>query len=176
MKRTEVDFSRHILTVIEGDLVNVYDFSIPNTRMNSILFIVGQGVTTVTGDYGNWVFCREFHPSKGEGVSGQYWDEKLQTYSVQKSHKFSSEETVKQIEIFERDFEEMYGREMNEEELEWVEQLTDNVFDEFSYINTAYRENPSSIDYESVPFGEARHVWLNIIYDGFDEMCNRLKK
>ena len=37
----------------------------------------------VTGDVGNWMFCREFHPSSKGHVSDYYWVEKLQMSSSQ---------------------------------------------------------------------------------------------
>ena len=65
---------------------------------------------------------------------------------------------------------------MNEDEMDWVEQLENNVDDEHEYIYLAYREKPKDIDYESVPFGEKRHFWLDAVYDGFDEICQALHR
>lgn len=133
---------------------------------------------TVTGDFGNWVFCREFHPSsKNEsGVSAGYWDEKLQILSVQKPNEYNAEETLKEIKEFKDNFSDYHGRDMNEEEKEWIESLEQSVDDEFHYAHIAYRENPSSIEYENVPFGKKRHFWLDAVYDGFDALCQALKK
>ena len=177
-KRTNIDFSRHELKVTKLDGVLIHEFKRPDTRNCMLVFINTCGVMTVTGDFGNWVFCREFHPSADNesGVSGGYWDEKLEISSVQKSDKYDSEETLKRIKEFKETFEESYGREMSEEELEWVEQLENNVDDEHEYIYLAYREKPSHIDYESVPFGEKRHFWLDAVYDGFDEICQVMKR
>lgn len=176
-KRTNVDFSRHQLKTTQFEGVLIYEFKRPDTRNCMLVFINTRGVMTVTGDLGNWVFCREFHPSpeKNGGVSGGYWDEKLQISSVQKSHAFDSDETTNQINSFKKDFKENYGREMNEDELDWVESLENNVDDEYEYTYLAYREKPSSIDYESVPFGKKRHYWLDAVYDGFDAICELLK-
>ena len=55
-------------------------------------------------------------------------------------------------------------------------QLENNVDDEYEYTYLAYREKPYSIDYESVPFGKKRHFWLNAVYDGFDAICEVLKR
>ena len=175
-KRSNIDFSKHELKITELDGVLIHEFKRPDTRNCMLTFINARGVMTVTGDFGNWVFCREFHPSAdGDGVSGGYWDEKLEIASAQKSHRFDSKETEKRINEFKETFEESYGREMSEEESDWVEQLENNVEDEYEYIYIAYREIPEDFDYESVPFGEKRHVWLNAVYDGFDAMCEKLK-
>ncbi len=175
-KRTDVDFSKHELKVIEYNGVLIHEFKIPNTNTHSITFINACGVMTVTGDFGNWVFSREFHPSaESKGVSGRYWDEKLQNASVQKSHIFDADQTAKEIMEFKDSFAEQNGREMNEEETDWIKSLEKNCCDEYEYTYLAYRENPNDIDYESVPFGTVRHIWLDIVYDAFDAICLYLK-
>lgn len=177
-KRTGIDFSKHELRVHQHssgdpaiDDVSIYVFKKPGTNIHSIRLVNACGVLAVTGDFGNWVFCREFHPGPGEGVSDGYWDEKLEIASVQKSDEFSAEETLKAIAEFEENFSDRWGREMNEEELDWIEELKESVDDEISYIQLAYRQMPSSIDYETVPFAKTRHRWLEAVYDGFDAMC-----
>lgn len=177
-KRTEIDFSRHELKVTDLDGVLIHRFKRPDTRNCMIVFINTCGVMTVTGDFGNWVFCREFHPSPNNdsGVSSGYWDEKLEIASVQKSHQYDSDETLRLIEEFEKSFEDNYGRGMNEEESDWIADLKNNVDDEHEYTYLAYRQMPNDIDYESVPFGKKRHFWLNAIYDGFDAVCELLKQ
>ena len=175
-RRTDVDFSRHELTVKKLDGVLIHTFKRPDSNRCSLVFINTCGVMTVTGDFGNWVFCREFHPSPDGYVSGSYWDEKLEMSSEQKSHKYDSEETLAKIKRFKEEFEDFYGRKMTEEESDWVESLEGSYHDEHEYIYTAYRENPSTIDCESVPFGEKRHFWLAAVYDGFDCICERLKE
>lgn len=174
-KRTNFDFSRHEVRVImDADGVSIYEFKRPDSINGQLKFISTQGVLTVTGDFGNWVFCREFRPTKDAKVSGSYWDEKLEIHSVQKSHKYSPDETQKEIERFKEEFEDYRGRGASEEELDWIESLESNVNDYYDYIHTAYRENPSSIDFEDVPFGGERHFWLNCVYDGFELMCEKL--
>jgi len=177
-RRTEFDFSRHEVKVTKLEGVLIHEFKRPDSYNGSLIFINTCGIMSVTGDFGNWVFCREFHPSatNEHGVSAGYWDEKLEIASQQKSKKYDSEETTKLINEFKNSFLESYGREMNEEEIDWVEELENNVDDEFQYTYVAYRENPSSIDYESVPFGTKRHFWLDAVYDGFDECCKALSR
>jgi hypothetical protein len=178
VKRTHIDFSKHELKVTKLDGVLIHEFKIPETSNNMLVYINTCGVMTVTGDFGNWVFCREFHPSGNNthGVSGGYMDEKLRIASVQRPDEYDADETLKLIQAYKDDFEDYHGREMNEEELEWVERLEANVDDEFDYKHIAYRENPNTIDYEDVPFGTKRHFWLDAVYDGFDAICERLKQ
>ena len=176
-KRTTIDFSKHQLKVTQQEGLLIHEFKRPDTRVCMLVFINTCGVMTVTGDFGNWVFCREFHPSPNEdgGVSSGYWDEKLEISSVQKSHQYDSQETLKRIGEFKKEFKESYGRKMTEDEKDWVKQLEENVDDEHEYIYLAYRETPQGIDYEAVPFGKSRHPWLNAVYDGFDAICEMLK-
>lgn len=176
MPRTDMDFSRHELTVTQLDGVLIHEFKRPNTRNCMLVFINCKGVMTVTGDLGNWVFCREFHPSPSETnvVSAGYWDEKLEISSIQHAKKYDAEQTMKDIAEFEKDFEDNHGREMNEDEKDWVESLKNNVDDEHEYTYIAYRQKPDAIEYEDVPFGKARHFWLNCVYDGFDAICKLL--
>lgn len=174
--RTDIDFSQHEVKVTKLDGCLIHEFKRPDTRYHMLVFINCMDTMTVTGDYGNWVFCREFHPSPDGSVSGGYWDEKLQNSSVQKAYKYDSTETSKQIEEFKNTFEQTYDRVMNDEEMDWVETLENSVYDEHEYIYVAYRETPKDIDYESIPFGEKRHVWLDAVYDGFDALCQKLKE
>lgn len=177
-KRTSIDFSKHELKITQLDGILIHEFKKPNTRNCMLVFINTCGVMTVTGDFGNWVFCREFHPSADDeiGSSSGYFDEKLEISSVQKSHKYDADETLKRIVEFKETFDDAYGREMDEEEMDWIEQLEHNVDDEYEYIYLAYREKPSSIDYVSVPIGNKRHFWLDAVYDGFDTICQLLKQ
>lgn len=174
--RTNIDFSKHEVTVIKHDGVLIHKFARPNTINKSITFINTCGVCTVTGDFGNWVFCREFHPSKGGSVSDSYWDEKLEIASEsQKSHEYCPDETRRLIKEFREEFKDSYGREPNEEEKEWFEDLEQDVDNKFEYEYVAYRNNPSTVEDEWIPYGKARHVWLNAVYDGFDALCEKLK-
>lgn len=78
-RRTKVDFSSHELkiTSLSGE-GSKYELKKPDTIIHSVVFFVLGGITAVTGDFGNWIFCREFHPNiSGENVSDRYWVEKL---------------------------------------------------------------------------------------------------
>src|SRR3989344_2189435 len=87
--RTGVDFTKHELIVTEQEGLLVHRLKHPEyTYMNSVTFINTNGIMAVTGDYGNWIFCREFHPNDKEGVSGGYWLEKLKIASSQEGQEF----------------------------------------------------------------------------------------
>ena len=131
-----------------------------------------QGVCLVTGDYGRWTFCREFWPSgeKDSGVSDGYWCEKIQIYSEQEPYEFDKEATRAAIEQKRDTFEEW-----KDEDLEFFDSLLSDIDDELEYTYTAYRNKPSNWDYDDVPFCKDVKPQLKVIFDAFDEICNRLK-
>lgn len=177
MSRTTIDFSKHEITETKYPGVLIHKFALPHTIRNSVTFINTCGVMTVTGDFGNWVFCREFHPSPNGKVSDTYWDEKLRGSSEsQTSHEYCPKTTLELIEEFVNEFENDFGRVPNEKETEWLDDLKYYVDDKLEYEYTAYRESPIDIDFEDIPYGKARHVWLNAVYDAFDSMCQKLNE
>lgn len=171
MKRTQVDFSNHQLDIIENEHVLIHTLHINNSNCNKVVFINCEGVLTVTGDFGNWVFCREFHPSADGFVSDGYWAEKLRMASEQTTSSFCSEETMKAI----KEYRENFDENISGEEIEWLNTLAYYSEDEIEYTYHAYREKPDNVDYESVPFGKKNHIWLEIVFDAFDVICDKLK-
>jgi hypothetical protein len=179
-KRTGIDFSKHVLTEKhygDGD-VSIYTFKIPGTVCHSVNFINACGVLTVNGDFGNWVFCREFHPSADGYVSDNYWVGKLKNSSSQKPGHYDSETTEKELrEEIKRLEEEKedYSKENYEEYKDYLETCLRDVDDELEYTYQAYRNQPGFMDYESVIFCKSLDEWLLIIFDAFDAICS-LKK
>jgi hypothetical protein len=182
--RTGVDFSKHehrVEIFKNGEKeIRVDHFQVGNSNNGYIQFINTSRTLTVTGDYGNWVFCRPFHPSADGYVSGGYWLEKLRTLSTQKPGEYDGEETAAEIQkLIDTELEE-YGYEGEELEKakEWYTDLLAYTDDELEYTYKAYGENykPNFIDDESIPFCKKINVWLLIIFDAFDEICRRLKE
>ena len=96
-KRSNCNFDTHELIITKNECCSVYQLKKPKTILDSIKFINTNGILAVTGDYGNWIFCREFHPSEDGFVSDGYWLEKLEIASSQDGREFSSELSKKQI-------------------------------------------------------------------------------
>lgn len=167
-KRTHLNFDKHELIITKNECCSVYYLKKPNTIIDSIKFINTNGILAVTGDYGNWIFNREFHPSEDEYVSDGYWLEKLKIASSQEGQEFSPELTRKQI------LECLEEVGVNEEEKEWYESLLENLDCEFDYKNVAYNDKPSDIDFEYIPYRKVTKYWLQVIFDGFDEICERI--
>lgn len=167
-KRTNLDFSKHKVYVHESDKLLVHLIKIPNDSYNYVRFINTNGIMAVTGDFGNWIFCREFHPSEENYVSGGYWDEKLGLSSTQQSHEFDSETAQREIkELLEEN-------EFNEDDTEFLNDLSDAASgSEYEYIAKAM--DHGDFDSEMIPEGKKRNIWLDYIYDAFDEICNRIE-
>lgn len=179
-KRTGIDFSEHEILVTEQEGLLVHYLCKPNTVMDSIKYINTNGILAVTGDYGNWIFCREFHPSAKGGVSDSYWAEKLQIASVQKARAWDGDATKARL------YEELaqYKLECEEEQQEPKEEVIEyyegciNECDshEVDYTHYAYGNIPDNWDSESVVFEKEYHCQLKYVFDGFDEICRRMKE
>lgn len=185
--RTGIDFSKHVHTVeifLNKDnpesTIRVDHFKIPNTRMDYIQFINTDEIMSVTGDFGNWIFSRPFIPSAKNSVSDGYWLEKLRDSSCQEAGKYDSDETAKEIqELIDTGLED-YGYEDDEliKAKEYFQELLEHTDDENDYIYHAYYDTycqPNFIDNEMIPFAKKLNNWLSIIFDAFDEICNRLE-
>jgi hypothetical protein len=179
MKRTEANFSEHELTIKQNEDILIHHLKHPKyNQMYSIKFINTNGVMVVTGDYGNWVFCREFHPSDDGFVSDYYWCEKLSLSSEQTPFEFNPEETERIIKEGLNGGLEEYGYvdEKLEEMIEYYNELLDYTHNEFEYTSFAYNNNkPRFIDAEQVPMEETIKPRLKVVFDAFDEICGRLR-
>jgi hypothetical protein len=178
-QRTKIDFSNHevIVTDIPGLLIHY--LKKPGTINDSIKYINTNGILAVTGDYGNWIFCREFHPSADGGVSDGYWKEKLVIASTQEPEEWDREMTQAKIRLQLNGELEEYGYKGNQlEEMRHYMQecLLRSEDDEFEYQMYAYREYPSFCDHECVVFVKRIKYWLTAVFDGFDEICRRIKE
>jgi len=172
MKRTQIDFSKHIVDVTKNGTIVIYHIHQPepDTYTNSVKFINTSGIMAVTGDFGNWIFCREFHPSQ-EKVCDSYWCEKLSISSSQDPYEFDSDTAKEEIdEMLETD------KNLSKEEKEWLMNLYDEADQgEYSYIAKAM-DRPSSFESECIPRGKNTKKWLLAIFDAFDEICERMKE
>lgn len=178
-KRTGIEFDKHELLSAKQDGLLIYELKKPDTLMGRIRFTNIEGAMIVTGDYGHWMFCREFHPSvDGGGVSDYYWLEKLEMYSTQKGREYDSEATLKELEDGINGGLEEYGYEGDDLEVmkEYYENCKMYSDTEWEYIAYAHGDDkPSFIDHDQVPFVQRTKQWLMIVYDGFDEICRRIK-
>lgn len=146
--------------------------------MNSIQIIIGFGITSITGDFGNWIFGRELHPGPKNHVSDQYWLEKLRMVSSQDPYEFGEEATKKEIESWLDGSHEYFDPEnpLTKEEREYLESCLDNCLGKYEYQRVAHYDNCGRFeDHEWVPMVMSVKTWLQIIFDGIDVMCDLLK-
>lgn len=188
-RRTGLDFSEHQLHVKETEDLKVYYLKKPNTSWDSIKYINTNGILAVTGDYGNWIFCREFQPTPDTGACNHYWLEKLRIDSTQNATEYDMESTLegllKRIIEYKEEYVERYGGEYHEDNVhekaydeifQYLDECLDKVNDEYEYELYAYRERPNYWDTEDVIFYKKPKAWFLTILDGFDEICRRLKE
>jgi hypothetical protein len=179
-RRTDFDFSEHELLIKESDGLLVHTLKHKDySKMYRFDFINTNGIMVVTGDYGNWMFCREFHPSPDGVVSDYYWCEKIKIASTQEPFEFDYEATEKEIleaingGLVEGGFE---GDDL-EIMTEYYESLLDKVHEgEFYYEAFAYGEMPYLITSGCVPNNKKIKHWLLCVFDAFEEICSRLKE
>ena len=173
MARTNLDFSKHELIITNNDNILIHHLKKPDTVIYNIKFINTNDVMVVTGDFGNWVFCREFHPSEDGYVSDGYWIEKLTNSSTQVASEYSPVATKKTILELLKD----EDNDLTEEEKDYLNECMDNLYDcELDYTYFAYRDNVGRFeDAEYVPFEKEINPWLLYIFDGFEEICRRIK-
>ena len=181
-KRTDIDFSSHILNVLETEEITIHHLKKPNTVVNNVKFTNISGNLVVTGDFGNWIFCRNFYPSvKESGVSDGYWIEKLETYSTQKGKVFDFEKTVEELKRKKKEYIQECKEEEVEPNIEWIEYFDEciNVAEcgnEDDYKHQAFTNIPDNYDWEETILVESTNNRLKIIFDAFEEVCSRLKK
>ena len=91
--------------------IDIFRFAKPNTVTEGMTFINSENIMSVTGDWGNWIFCRMFFPSSKNYVSDSYWREKLRIASKQTSHIHESDVAIKEIDEL-----------LNDSDNEWTEE------------------------------------------------------
>lgn len=180
--RSGVDFSKHELFITDRAGIVSHQLKLPDTSSESIKFINIDGVLLVKGDFSYWVFCREFHPSAEGSVSDRYWIEKLKIASSCRlnPYRFDGEATQKILDGYLNGKEED-GAELDPpldaEEKEYIEGCIDALCDgEWHYEHYAHTNNCGRFsDHEYVPLCKDTDIQLKVVFDAFEEICNRIK-
>jgi hypothetical protein len=174
-KRTGVEFEKHELIVCSERGLLIHHLKKPDTICGNIKFVNIEGALIVLGDYGHWMFCRQFHPTEDGYVSDGYWLEKCDM----EGQEFDPEETQKEIEAGINGGLAEIGYEGNElkQAIEYYKSCLNYLDTEWEYVAFAHGSNkPSFIDHSDVPFVKKTKQWLRIVFDGFDEICRRIKE
>lgn len=179
-KLTDVDFSKHevnIKDIPEEFGVTIHELKIPGSSIYRVTFINAEGICAVTGDVGNWIFCREFIPSADGYVSEGYWQQKLTIASHQQHSSYSPGLTEEQIREDLNGGLEEYGWEGDElkEMKEYLQECLHHVDSEWDYRNFAYEEVPGFTGGDGVIWVEETNYQLKIVFDAFEEICNRIE-
>ena len=174
MKRTTIDFSKHEYIKREDKYTKIYELKLPDTITHRVVFINSMNRLTVTGDFGNWVFCRQFLPNAKGSSCHEYWAEKARINSVQDPYIFDinalNEEIEYQMNALRGD-EDFIDDDDYEEEMNFWKGMLD-IDDEYELISYIY-SNEVGVEAECLPTGKKLHPWFEVILDAFDEMCKR---
>ena len=178
-KRTDIDFSKHKLFITQQDGLLVHDLKIPSTVCYRVKFINTNGILAVTGDFGNWIFCNEFHPGPDEHVSDNYWIGKLKVSSTQVADEFDSDATRELIMERIKDLKsdpDSYHNPVEIMEYYKNECLQYVDCQEWEYVKHAFGDEFIHVEVEDVPFEKRIKHRLLLIFDAFDEICHHLKE
>jgi hypothetical protein len=174
-KRTGVEFDKHELIITKQEGLLIHYLKKPDTLCKAIKFINIEGALVVMGDYGHWMFCREFWPSEEGSVSDGYWLEKCDM----EGQEYDSDVTAAELQagIDGGLAEYGYEGERLEEAIKFYKDCLGYSDTEWEYTAYAHGSNkPGFIDHEDVPLCKRTKQWLRIVFDGFDEICRRMKE
>ena len=184
--RTNLDWSKHQhrVEIFKSDEneIRVDHLQIDRNRGLYVKFINTDDTLSVTGDFGNYIFCRPFVPSSEGYVSDHYWAEKLTYNSIQnfEQNDYDFDEIIKELEELLETVEEDYSEVEDQEAVkDYIDSLIESASqnDKLEYEYRAYRElKPDFIDYDFAPAYKKKRVSLQIVFDAFEEICRRIKE
>lgn len=171
------DWSNHNLAIFQSPNAMRYILHRPGTSFERVVLINSDGILAITGDFGNFIFCREFSPEKDGTQDIQYWAEKAKISSLQQVERYDSDATEKELQrMIETGLEE-YGYEGEElrEAKQFMRDCLRYTSTEFEYMNFAYNNRPGGFDPEMLVFIKSHDHQLMVVLDAYNEMCHRLK-
>lgn len=198
-----MDWSKHVVEEESSPGFSCVSLRIPDRNMYAVHFINVAGTLLVTGYYGRWTFCREFHPEAGEKVSEAYWIEKLQNNSTQNPLVFNIERTRKRLlEILREDVWDAYSIGAPDvtvlsrletcsshkvqdvvpdcpedilEALEWLIDAKETLNEGHLVYMACMKNRPDHLCME-LPEEFDTHPQLRVVFEAFDEICRRMKE
>jgi hypothetical protein len=181
-KYSEFDFSKHQLKIEHYEHITIHTLQTSeNSSIFKVRFMNIPSHLIIDGDFGSWMFCRNFYPNGkyDDYCQPSYWMEKLRMNSSQDPAEFDKDETEKELlEGINGGLEE-YGYKGNElkEAISFFKFLQIYLDNEIEYKYMAFIEHiPSFMDCEQIPYVRTASPQLNIVFDAFNEICNRLKQ
>jgi hypothetical protein len=153
----------------------IYDFKKPDSIEHRVIVINAYGVCSVTGDFGKWIFEKEFHLS---GNCTKINDGYILQNSprTQELYEWDGELVRKEIEETIQQSYDIESDEMSDEENEYWSGLINATYDcEYTYIAKCMNR-PSCIESENIPKSRQKlNPYLLAIFDAFEEICGRTK-
>lgn len=173
--RTKQDFTNHLHTrevyKCGSKQIIIDSLELPGTSSCTIEFINTSSVLTVTGSFGNWVFCRPFLPSKDARVEASYWIEKLTTNSRQKLDKLDLTRIANYLT-------DEIDTENRPDVKSWLNELLESTDDYLNYLVKAFRDpfRPASIDSEDIPLFKIIPNELLLVFEAFETICKKINE
>jgi hypothetical protein len=177
MSRTNIDFTKHNYTTEKytntvGKEIRVDRLQISNDQCLMIQFMNTDKNLIVTGDFGDWIFSRPFHPSAKGMAADNYWVEKLELAN----NNVELKQNLDWVSIKEQIQENIVETKLEEdqEQIELWQELLDYADneDEIEYIRFAYRE--SLLESEQIPMYKLMPSQLLVVFDAFNIICKRI--
>jgi hypothetical protein len=184
-KRSGVDWSEHLVDVYTTEDIAIHALVIPGRgAFKSVKFINSHGIMAVTGDYGHWIFSREFNPDDpnvDKEVCDRYWCEKASYNSTQELYEFDPNATHEIIKEWKQEIlDEAEGAELSERDKKRIEfwDACDELVDQDNALYYKVRAcdlKPGFMDYDQVPYQKSIKPWLLIVFDAWEEICRQGK-
>jgi len=176
-KHSKIKFDQHKLHVVENDHFSSFHLKIDGTIRNNVKFTLIDGVTLITGDFGNWVACRPFNPRDGDIDSVGYFCEKLTISSTQETKEWDSDYLESEVKDLIDGLKErgVKGKSF-EKSKEFLEDSLGFGDDEIDYVSYCRDNMPECFDYEYLPDGYVTKYRIFVLVDAFNEIYQRLKK
>lgn len=168
------------LDELEGSMFTNYDCEFDDglfdiyTLINNedpseyIKVIIGEGITTVTGYYGNWIIDEEL--IMGELPSLKEFIDLVTQNSNQLVIDYHPDIAKEEIVKFAQTHKDKYGYEPTDETYGWLDKLTKSIDDEVSFDYVLLYEKPDYINVEDSPIGRDIDMELIIVYQMIEQL------
>jgi hypothetical protein len=165
----QIDWSKHELKIVNNEFIQQFELKILDSITHRVCFTNVDNRMLVTGDFGNWVCSRRFYPTDDLFIG--YFKEKFQYLSTQTFSEFDGKETYLEIQRLLTEEEDL-----TIDEIEYLENISTEVYDEISYKYHAYITNVGRFEeYGNIPYVREENFWFNYIHQAFCEIGKRLK-
>ncbi|MBU0630970.1 MAG: hypothetical protein KKC80_08710 [Candidatus Margulisbacteria bacterium] len=176
--RTGFNFEEHELEINNLGECIIYKFAKPDLFCHSVTFINIAGHLVVTGDWGHYVFKREFRPDAEGYVSDDYWCSKLNHYNEKHWGEYSSEETYQLLQELIADYKTDNDiKDEDEDDDEYIfaaKDLQRYTYSEYAYLNQLENEDLEPLYHEDIMPCYSIKKKLLYIFDAFEAICERL--